>query len=139
MSATRTALRTEMRAGLEAALPDVNWPKKHWRAVDESSLPRGSVMVQRFDSTPLDRDTSLRRYDVVAKIERGVAGDLEDLMDADGTALEHHGLTILADLFEDCEVGAGEYYIDAAGDPPVGTTALLFRVITRDAEIPPNS
>lgn len=133
-----TALRANVRAALQAAVPDVSWPKDNWAKIDPTQLPRGGVATPRVLTERIDVETVERRVDVVAVLKRMGGEDLEDELDADSGAIEVAVLAVFEVSSDDFDLVETQTEFDAGGKKTVGTLMMLFRVVLRTEEGNPN-
>lgn len=134
MSHVRADLRTAVRTALQAAMPDINWPRRWWVKVAPSELPRGGVATPLDVPRRIDVDEVERAVDLLVMLKRTGGDDLDDVLDADSAGVEETVMPVLAqhsDLFDLVETTTD---FDQNAEEPLGSLSMRFRVILRTPE-----
>jgi len=131
MSLTRPQMRSALRGALAISADFAGHTVlTSWgRNKDAASLPSIGIFTPRFQIQTAAVGARQETTDLLVLIGRQDGDTLEDLLDADATAMETLVLETLAPDFDEIEILSGENDVPGIGEKRLGTMMLTFRAV----------
>lgn len=128
--ADRTAIRAAAKAALQAAPRFAGFSNiSAWaQSVSAKDLPAWAVATPREAKDRQGQAVAQQDLTLIVVIKRVGEDDIEDVLDADSTAVEDAITAALRDESQDCDLAQTEMKVDGDGAQRVGTLTMLFNV-----------